>query len=782
MMQQNAPPKGQVWLTTALTDSDVMEALTLCLSLRRALTSHKVAVIVSVNISGVLRESLEYYFDFVFTLDEKRNTAGLEVKDFAKLFALTLQGFKKCVMLSPNMLVVRNCDELFDTGRKASSQPLVWCAKGDIGSVLVIRPSLLVFKELLKGIAKRDGAGVDTFLKKWLMNQTPDCEFLEEKYNQQLFENGILLQQENNISIINLKSKPSIGVMSDKLGFVGERVVKLWETIREEAVLPLLKALENPELPDPQVSEETINMDAIAIIGMSCRRFFLVILLKESAASLQLGVSHGKEEFALSGAKRDIYKAYKSLPGPSPFPLKLIGNSFLFLPNIDLPQKFIQLAKTYGPHYRLTLINEDFVVLNSPAAAQAVLGSTDLRHFRRGRMLERLWPTELQSLLIWPGGEEWKKRRKILSRPFMTKALQRHNPCWHKQCERMVTQLEERFQGDNDKGANTLVDLLRQCTFGMSSETLMGVDIVQEAEDGALFCQSLERFNKIWYNRIFRPWYLIDWIWRLSSDFRKARALGDRLKTVTFKVIQKYKEKVDLESDENENDELRNSMIEAMLRNGVKEKEIFDEVVVMLGVANDTTPLSAEYALFMLALHPEHQELCRQEIDKAYEDPTKVQNGILEFEALKELKYLERCIQEALRIHPITIILRRLDAPLKIDENLVIPKDVSVIVAPYALHHLPEYYPNPEKFDPDRFLLENIRSRHPYAYLPFSAGPRNCIGMKLAMIELKVMLATILRKFEVRTLDRKEDVKLVVEGSIRPAAPIRFVLEKRKAV
>ncbi|CAL8085355.1 unnamed protein product [Orchesella dallaii] len=175
-----------------------------------------------------------------------------------------------------------------------------------------------------------------------------------------------------------------------------------------------------------------------------------------------------------------------------------------------------------------------------------------------------------------------------------------------------------------------------------------------------------------------------------------------------------------------------------MLRNGVEEKAIFDEVVVMLGVANDTTPLSAEYALFMLALHPEHQELCRQEIDKVYEDPTKVQNGILEFEALKELKYLERCIQEALRIHPITIILRRLEAPLKID--------VSVIVAPYALHHLPEYYPNPEKFDPDRFLLENIRRRHPYAYLPFSAGPRNSIGMKLAMIELKVITCNYIEK------------------------------------
>ncbi|ODM87829.1 Cytochrome P450 4g1 [Orchesella cincta] len=199
----------------------------------------------------------------------------------------------------------------------------------------------------------------------------------------------------------------------------------------------------------------------------------------------------------------------------------------------------------------------------------------------------------------------------------------------------------------------------------------------------------------------------------------------------------------------------------------------------MLG-ANDTTPLSAEYALFMLALHPEHQERCRQEIDKVFNDPNGVQNGILEFEALKELKYLERCIQESLRIHPLTLILRRLEAPLRINEELIIPKHVSVLVAPYAIHHLSQYYPNPEKYDPDRFFPEKMKERHQYSYLPFSAGPRNCIGLKLAMIELQIMLATILRNFEVKTPDKIEDIKLVVEGSIRPATPIRFTLTKRK--
>ncbi|CAL8130865.1 unnamed protein product [Orchesella dallaii] len=488
-----------------------------------------------------------------------------------------------------------------------------------------------------------------------------------------------------------------------------------------------------------------------------------------------------ENELFASCESKDPYNTYKSLPGPTPFPLRLIGNSLSFFSNINIPQKLFQFAKKYGPYYRLTFLNEDYVVLNTPSAAEALLGSTNVKHFHRSRLQETLWPTELeQSIIILPGGEEWKKKRKMLSRAFMTLALQRHNSCWHKQCERMVEKLEERFQ-DEGKKDNIVADILKQCTFAMSSETLMGVDITQEAEDGALFCESLDEFNRILFGRIFRPWLLVDWIWRRSSEYRKARAVVDGMEKVTHLVIEKYKEKFLLESVEerNANDELKHTMIETMMRNGIDEKAIFDETITLLAVATDATSLAEHYALFLLALNPEHQELCRQEIDKVFEDPKNVKNGILEFEALKALNYLERCILESLRIYPLTIILRRLEAPLKIDENLVIPKDVSVIVTPYVLHNLPECYPNPENFDPDRFLPENVKERHPYAYLSFSAGPRNCMGIKFGMIEVKVVLATILRNFVVSTPDTMDDVKLVVDGAVNPAAPMRFNLSKR---
>ncbi|XP_015522048.2 uncharacterized protein LOC107225926 [Neodiprion lecontei] len=158
----------------------------------------------------------------------------------------------------------------------------------------------------------------------------------------------------------------------------------------------------------------------------------------------------------------------------------------------------------------------------------------------------------------------------------------------------------------------------------------------------------------------------------------------------------------------------------------------------------ETSSSTVTNCLYELALHQDIQEKVADEANRVL-----AKFGGMSYNGIKEMHYLQKVVSETLRKYPAATILNRectaeIDLP---ETGLHVEKGTAIIIPVYGIHHDPQIYPNPEKFDPERFTEENIASRHPYTYLPFGEGPRNCIGMGFGLVQTKVALASLLSKY-----------------------------------
>ncbi|OAD55551.1 Cytochrome P450 6k1, partial [Eufriesea mexicana] len=182
------------------------------------------------------------------------------------------------------------------------------------------------------------------------------------------------------------------------------------------------------------------------------------------------------------------------------------------------------------------------------------------------------------------------------------------------------------------------------------------------------------------------------------------------------------------------------------------ENSIAAQAFVFFAAGYETSSNTIAFCLHELALNAEIQEKARRDIEDAIDS----RNGKLTYDSVQDMKYLDMVIAETLRKYPpASLLSRRCEHQYQIPGSKVeLPAGMRVIIPIYGLHHDPDYYPNPEIFDPERFTEENKRTRHPYTYLPFGEGPRNCIGMRFALLGIKVGIISFLRKHRVEVCER----------------------------
>ncbi|XP_017492981.1 PREDICTED: cytochrome P450 3A9-like, partial [Rhagoletis zephyria] len=184
------------------------------------------------------------------------------------------------------------------------------------------------------------------------------------------------------------------------------------------------------------------------------------------------------------------------------------------------------------------------------------------------------------------------------------------------------------------------------------------------------------------------------------------------------------------------------------IKRSLSENEIIAQCIIFFLAGFETTGTTIANVLYNLALNPDAQERLHSELEMALEGVD--ENSSEHFDIVNgKIPYLEAVIKETLRMTPpVPRLQRRVGTDTYKLNGVTLPKDVTVEVAVYAIHHSDEYYPEPSKFNPDRFMPENKHKLVPYTYLPFGAGPRNCVGMRFAYQELRLCLAKIVRQYK----------------------------------
>ncbi|VVC33960.1 Cytochrome P450, conserved site,Cytochrome P450,Cytochrome P450, E-class, group I [Cinara cedri] len=476
-------------------------------------------------------------------------------------------------------------------------------------------------------------------------------------------------------------------------------------------------------------------------------------------------------------------RAFRTLPGPPALPL--FGNA---LQLNGSPSDFFRLLlkwhEQFGNTYQLWIGLRPFVAMADSEHIQQILNSSI--HIDKNLEYNLLIPF-IGTGLVTSSGTKWHTRRKLLTPTFHFSILEEFLPSIEKQSKIFVKVLRKELSttGFDIKPYAKLVAL------DIIGNTAMGCEFNTQENSQLEYVKALDELTAIMQKRFITPWLKSEFLFNFTTLSKRQNACINVIHTFTKKVIKEKKENFKMyknqTSDANKNDihykkksnkALLECLLDVVSDDGkiLSDEDIQEEVDTFMFAGVDTSSSTISWILYTLGKYPEAQDRILEELDEKLPN---FGNQTLSTIDLASLDYLERTIKEVQRLYPsVPYIGRQIYEQLTIDEHTILP-GTSIFINVFALHRNAKYFPNPEKFDPDRFLKVNRNEQNPYSFIPFSAGPRNCIGQKFAMNVLKITIATFLKSYKVRSLDPEDKLGLVSEIVLNALNGIKLTIEER---
>ncbi|XP_070074617.1 probable cytochrome P450 4d14 isoform X2 [Drosophila takahashii] len=386
--------------------------------------------------------------------------------------------------------------------------------------------------------------------------------------------------------------------------------------------------------------------------------------------------------------------------------------------------------------------------------------------------------------LLVSKGQKWFRRRKIITPAFHFKILEDFVEVFDQQSAIMAQQLHAKADG---KTVINMFPVACLCAMDIIAETAMGVKINAQLQPDFPYVQSVKNASATLAERFMNPLQRQDALMRLfyPKVLDKLNDSVSNMHSFTNSVITERRDLLQKSLAGNApllNDvgqKRRMALLDVLLQSTIdgaplSNEDIREEVDTFMFEGHDTTTSSIAFTCYLLARNPEAQALAFQEIRDVLGDD---KSAPVTMQQLGELKYLECVIKESLRLFPSVPLIGRHITQDTMLAGKLIPAHSDVVILIYHAQRDPEYFPEPEKFLPERFSMERKGEINPFAYTPFSAGARNCIGQKFAMLEMKSTISKMLRHFELLPLG--EEVQPVLNLILRSSTGINVGIKPR---
>ena len=416
-------------------------------------------------------------------------------------------------------------------------------------------------------------------------------------------------------------------------------------------------------------------------------------------------------------------------------------------------QVLSKYTKLHGDTFRFYFGGvKEAIVTTNPVVIQHVLKANSENYYKSEIQKKRMGHF-LGKGLLTTEGDPWRTQRRLIQTGFERKQLEVLSAIMQ---DSLADSLQD-FDRQARVGPVDIYPLMMKITFAMVGRSLFGARLKEE--DINLVSLAISTVQEFMVRQTIQP-YLNPWF-AVSGELRRHWELRSR----AFGVLDEYLQRRRKEAPGHD---LLQILMDARYSDGegMPDELVLSESMQLLVAGHETSSNALSWLLYLLSSRPDCVDEIRQEFDSVLGERP------LSFSDVPKFEFTTRVILEALRLYPPFWMVDRMALADDRAGDVAIPRGSTVVVFIYGVHHSPQYWENPETFDPERFTKAKEKLHTPFAHLPFGAGPRGCIGGNYAMLQILMILSVLLRKYDFRlvpgqTIEARPMVILRPEHGIR---------------